>query len=249
LGIAWWGAGWRRRVAGACVWLAVAGVVLTASQPSIGDRTAGRKEILELVVDVSGSTQATDVAPTRLSAIQRSLLRLLAQLPPRVQVGVVSFSGSATSLARPTSDRDAVRGKIPSLSTDGPTAIGDALKLALADVQAARPVLPATVLLVSDGANTQGSNPAEAVRKAQALRVPILAVAVGTPDGTVAIPTDVTAVLLAHEQEHCVRAPDDRETPAVDEEVRLARKLGKARLIEYVTASYSNLDKTGHWKR
>lgn len=105
MGIAWWGAGWRRRVAGACVWLAAAGVALAASQPSIGDRTAGRKEILELVVDVSGSTQATDVIPTRLSAIQRSLLRLLDQLPPRVQVGVVSFSGSATSLARPTSDR------------------------------------------------------------------------------------------------------------------------------------------------
>jgi Ca-activated chloride channel family protein len=196
LEIARWGAGWRRRVAGACVWLAVAGVVLAASQPSLGDRTAGRKEILELVVDVSGSTQATDVIPTRLSAIQGSLLRLLDQLPPRVRVGAVSFSGSATNLTRPTSDRDAARGKILSLSADGPTAIGDALKLALAEVQAARPALPATVLLVSDGTNTQGSNPAEAARKAQALHVRILAVAVGRPDGTVEIPDEQSGQLV-----------------------------------------------------
>ena len=61
--------------------------------------------------------------------------------------------------------------------------------------------------------------------------------------------TGVTAVLLAHEQEHCVRAPDSRETPAVDEEVRLARKIGSARLIEYTSASYGDLDSTGRWKR
>ncbi|HZD02394.1 MAG TPA: VWA domain-containing protein [Actinomycetes bacterium] len=61
--------------------------------------------------------------------------------------------------------------------------------------------------------------------------------------------TDVVAVLLTHEQEHCVRSPDDRETPAVDEEARLARKIGKARLVGYVTASYGHLDKSGHWKR
>jgi hypothetical protein len=58
----------------------------------------------------------------------------------------------------------------------------------------------------------------------------------------------VTAVLLAHEQEHCIRSPDDRETPAVDEEVRLASKIGGARLMEYVRSSYSLLDRGGHWK-
>jgi hypothetical protein len=55
-------------------------------------------------------------------------------------------------------------------------------------------------------------------------------------------------VLLAHEQEHCIRSPDDRETPAVDEEVRLASKIGGARLMEYVRSSYSLLDRGGHWK-
>jgi hypothetical protein len=61
--------------------------------------------------------------------------------------------------------------------------------------------------------------------------------------------TDVLAVLLAHEQEHCIRYPDDHERPAVDEEVRLARKLGKVRLLEYTTATYQQLDRDGYWKR
>jgi hypothetical protein len=60
--------------------------------------------------------------------------------------------------------------------------------------------------------------------------------------------TLVVATLLAHEQEHCIRDPDDRETPAIDAERRLARKLGGARLLEYVVSSYRQLDRSGHWK-
>jgi hypothetical protein len=60
--------------------------------------------------------------------------------------------------------------------------------------------------------------------------------------------TQVVATLLAHEQEHCIRDPDDRETPAIDAERRLARKVGSARLLEYVVSSYRRLDRTGHWK-
>ena len=61
--------------------------------------------------------------------------------------------------------------------------------------------------------------------------------------------TQVVATLLVHEQEHCIRDPDDRETPAIDAERRLARKLGDARLLEYVTSRYRDLDRTGHWRR
>jgi hypothetical protein len=34
----------------------------------------------------------------------------------------------------------------------------------------------------------------------------------------------------------------------LDEERRLARQLGSARLLEYITGLYSDLDRTGHWK-
>ena len=56
----------------------------------------------------------------------------------------------------------------------------------------------------------------------------------------------VTASTLVHEQEHCVRDPDDRETPAVDRERRLAGKLGNPQLVQYVTSYYDSLDDTRH---
>jgi Ca-activated chloride channel homolog len=194
LRIGWPGAGavWRRRAARLCVLVAIAGLALAAARPSVGVPATRRDGLLELVIDVSGSTQATDVAPTRLAAIQRSTLRLLDQLPPRVRVGLVAFAGTASSLTRPTTNRDAVRRKVASLRSDGPTAIGDALSAALEDLRNTGPAGAATVLLVSDGANTVGGNPTEAARAAAARHVSILAVAVGTPDGTAAITDEAT---------------------------------------------------------
>jgi hypothetical protein len=43
----------------------------------------------------------------------------------------------------------------------------------------------------------------------------------------------LTAVMLAHEQEHCIQFPNASEAPAVETERRLARKLGDSRLIRY----------------
>lgn len=181
--VVWRGARWRRRVARLCLWLAVAGFVLAAARPLVAAPATRREGIVELVVDVSGTTNTADVTPTRLVAMEQSALRLLDQLPPRVRVGLVSFSGSATALARPTTDRDLVRGRLGSLGAEGPTAIGDALRLALSQIRSAGPAVPAAVLLLSDGANTQGSDPLQAARAAAAARVPVLAVAVGTPTG------------------------------------------------------------------
>jgi hypothetical protein len=61
--------------------------------------------------------------------------------------------------------------------------------------------------------------------------------------------TEAVAVLLAHEQEHCILHPDTHERPAVDKEVRLARKVGRARLVEFTTALYQQLDRNGYRKR
>jgi hypothetical protein len=61
-------------------------------------------------------------------------------------------------------------------------------------------------------------------------------------------PGDMTAVVLVHEQEHCLRVPDDRETSAVASELRLARKLHNRRMVEFVNAAMKRLDASGYWK-
>jgi hypothetical protein len=61
-------------------------------------------------------------------------------------------------------------------------------------------------------------------------------------------PLTMTADVLAHEQEHCLRLPDDRETPAIDEEARFAQLTGDAGLSGAVDSYYALLDSTGHWR-
>jgi hypothetical protein len=60
--------------------------------------------------------------------------------------------------------------------------------------------------------------------------------------------TRLAASVLVHEQEHCIREPDDRELGPLAAERRLARKLGDARLLEFAVGRNDQLDPTGHWK-
>jgi len=58
--------GTGRRLARVCRSLAVAGIVLAAARPTVDVEPAGRATTLELAVDISGSSLASDVAPALL---------------------------------------------------------------------------------------------------------------------------------------------------------------------------------------
>ena len=169
--------------------LAVVMVVLAAARPTVALDPARQSAILAVVVDTSGSTNADDLFPTRLQAIKQAMGTLLDNAPPDLRVGLIRFSEEAETLTRPTSDHHAVRRHLSSLSSDGGTAIGDALERALDDIRATDPVAPATILLLSDGANSAGRDPLEVARTATTRGIPIMAVAVGTPDGKLVQPT------------------------------------------------------------
>jgi Ca-activated chloride channel family protein len=160
-----------------------------------------------LVMDVSGSMDATDVSPTRLLAAKRAALTFLDQLPPRVRVGLVSFSSTVQTLSAPTTDRALIRNALGLLRANGGTAMGDGLVRAL-EVQAAanaaataspspsgspsaqpsQPPIPLAVVLLSDGANTAGTQqPLDAAKQAKQLSVPVYTIALGTPGGTITV--------------------------------------------------------------
>jgi Ca-activated chloride channel family protein len=163
-----------------------------------------------LVMDVSGSMNATDVQPTRLVASQRAATTFIEQLPEKFRVGIVSFASTAQTLTRPTTDRAAAYEAIASLHAEGATAMGDGIERAL-DVKRpptppaggnARPAptpgtqqggddAPLVVLLLSDGANTQGrAQPMEAASDAKELGVPVFTIALGTDRGMVDVPDE-----------------------------------------------------------
>jgi Ca-activated chloride channel family protein len=185
--------GWLRHLIAGLVLLAMVSLLLAAARPYAVVVEPQRQGIIELVIDTSGTMHAPDVRPTRLDATQQATLRFVDRIPGHWQIGVIGFAGAATTLTRPTTDRDAIRRAILSLRASGPSAMAAGIGRALDDLQATHPVGAAVLVLVSDG-NAQGADPLGAARAAGARHVPIYTVAIGTPDatvlGTVPIPPD-----------------------------------------------------------
>jgi Ca-activated chloride channel homolog len=204
--------GWRRHVPPAFYLLALAALVVSLARPQALALVPKEQATIVLVMDVSGSMNATDVQPTRLVSSQRAATEFVEQLPEKFRVGIVSFASTAQTLTRPTTDRPAVYEAIASLHAEGATAMGDGIERAL-DVKrpptppstgsAARPApnpasqpgagsdAPLVVLLLSDGANTQGrTQPMEAASDAKELGVPVFTIALGTDQGMVDVPDE-----------------------------------------------------------
>ncbi|HEX9343877.1 MAG TPA: VWA domain-containing protein, partial [Actinomycetota bacterium] len=103
---------WRRHLPPALYLLALAALLLGMARPQAVTLVPKEQATVMLVMDVSGSMNATDVQPTRLLAAEQAATVFLNELPAKFRVGVVSFSGTAQTIARPTTDRQAVEDAI-----------------------------------------------------------------------------------------------------------------------------------------
>ena len=83
------------------------------ARPRRGCRATGPPSML--VIDVSLSMQATDVAPSRLAAAQAAAKSFADQLTPGVNLGLVSFAGTAAVLVSPTTDREPIKRAVDGL--------------------------------------------------------------------------------------------------------------------------------------
>jgi Ca-activated chloride channel family protein len=209
--------GWRRHLPAVLYLLALATLLVSLARPQSTVLVPKEQATVVMVIDVSGSMNATDVEPTRLVAAQQAANSFLENLPAKFRVGLVSFSATAQTLTRPTTDRDAVRDALSSLHAEGGTAMGDAIDRALeakrppppqVDRPRAKPGAqptptvppaeaqpgkepPVVMLLLSDGANTVGKKqPMEAADEAKRLQVPVFTIALGTDSGVVEVPDE-----------------------------------------------------------
>ena len=147
-----------------------------------------------MVTDISGSMNATDVQPDRLSAAVAAAKTLTEKVPPTFRLGLITFSDFAEQRVAPTTDRAQIKGALDQLVAEGGTAMGDGLERGLfaartpvpnADGSGVRR-LPTVIVLLSDGKNTSGTrDPVEVAREAGRARIPIYAIALGTPGGEV----------------------------------------------------------------
>ncbi|WP_275002482.1 VWA domain-containing protein [Promicromonospora iranensis] len=205
---------WRRHLATGLVLLALGAFATAAAGPEMRLRVPYERATVIVAIDVSGSMEARDVPPDRLTAAKEAAVQFVRELPETVQVGVVAFAEDAELVAPVTADRALVENSIQTLRSDGGTAIGEAVFAAAAEVArqaatsgttsddgsastngadpapgaeedpAAEPI-PARLVLLSDGFNTAGRSPTDSVQAALDAQMPVSTIAYGTPSGVI----------------------------------------------------------------
>lgn len=184
--------GWRRHLPMAALALALAALIAAAARPERTVAVPVERASIMLLTDVSGSMQATDIEPNRLTAAKRAANRFIQGVPKRVNVGVLAFNGAPRVLLSPTRDRDAAYTAVDRMRSGGGTATGEAINTATQVLRRApgeggrRP--PGAIVLLSDGASTSGRDPIAAAQAAKRLKIPVYTVALGTPGGSIDVP-------------------------------------------------------------
>jgi Ca-activated chloride channel family protein len=183
---------WRRHLPVIALLAALAALVVALAEPHTTNAESVQKSAIMIATDVSGSMGATDVTPTRLAAVVRAAKSFLDAVPAQVRVGVMVFDQAPSVLQSPTTDRNADRRALNGWRPHGGTAIGSAIERAVAVLTpyaggSTRSKPTASILLLSDGGSTSGANPLTAARSAAARHVPVDTVALGTPNGRIAV--------------------------------------------------------------
>jgi Ca-activated chloride channel homolog len=203
---------WRRHLPVALLLASLAVLAVASARPHLSRKVPiGRTSII-LALDVSRSMCATDVDPNRMTVAQQAARDFVEDLPSGTRIGLVVFSGFAQLAVPPTSDHKVLVSAIDGLTTGRGTAIGAAMLKSLdaiaevnsdvqpvgdaaANVRPGAPPRPTTaagtggfvpdiVVLLTDGANTRGIPPLEAVPFAVERRVRVFTIGFGTTQPT-----------------------------------------------------------------
>jgi Ca-activated chloride channel homolog len=195
--------GWRRHAPMAAFLLAIVAVVIAAGRPRLTLTATVAHLQTMLALDMSGSMQATDIAPSRAGAAQHAADLFVSGVPSQVAVGVMQFNQAPLVLALPTQSHQAALDALGHLRIGGGTAIGNAIQESLtilkpsADPPAGQgapaaatntKAASAAIVLLSDGKSTSGPNSVALARAAAHLHIPIFTVSLGTPTGTISVP-------------------------------------------------------------
>ncbi|WP_424190611.1 VWA domain-containing protein [Actinokineospora sp. G85] len=190
-----------RHIPAAALVLALVLLTIAMAGPTAEQRIPRNRATVLLVIDVSLSMEATDVAPTRLDAAKVAAKSFAQGLTPGVNLGLITFAGTATVLVAPTTDRAGVGKAIDNLKLAQSTATGEAIYAALQSIDGFSSVVsgpegppPARIVLMSDGKQTIPTESEDdprgsftAARAAAERDIPITTISFGTDDGVVEI--------------------------------------------------------------
>ncbi|MER6577224.1 VWA domain-containing protein [Nonomuraea sp. NPDC001023] len=186
---------WTRRIP---VALFVAGLALLAAgaaRPQASVPVPMRSATILLALDTSGSMCSTDVDPNRLTAARKAAAGFIESQRGGPRIGLVTFAGTAGLLIPPTDDTDALIKALDGLTVARGTAIGQAMLTSIDAIAEVDPSVAATaatppaaasgyagaaIVVLTDGANTQGVDPQRAAQEAALRRVRVFTIGFGT---------------------------------------------------------------------
>ena len=125
---------WRRHVPPTLIFLALALLLLALARPTAPVPLPWAKSTILLAIDISRSMRVEDVKPSRMVAAQEAAKAFLSEVPPHIEVGLVTFAGSAQVAQRATIDRASLVGAIDAIQMQLGTAIGNAIVVCLAEL-------------------------------------------------------------------------------------------------------------------
>ena len=191
---------WSRLVPSLLLLLGFATLGIGAARPQATVPVASNSTTIMLAMDVSGSMCSTDVDPNRITVAQKAAIAFIQSQAGGAKIGLVAFAGVAGLQVPPTTDTDKLIEAINNLSTARGTAIGSAILTAIDGIaaidptvapsgvdpeSAQRPGYAADVIVVlTDGANTQGVEPATAAEAAAVRGVRVFTIGFGTTTPT-----------------------------------------------------------------
>jgi Ca-activated chloride channel homolog len=192
---------WRRRIP---LWLFAAGLVVLAggaARPQASVLVPSNSSAIMLAIDRSASMCSTDVAPNRLTAAENAARDFVKAQPNGTRIGLVTFSGLAALQVKPTTDKGTLLTAIGNLRTARGTAIGLGILAAIDAIAEINPNVaptgvdlpttgsnsggeyePDTIVVLTDGANTQGVDPVTAAQQAAARHLRIYTIGFGTTE-------------------------------------------------------------------
>ncbi|HET6510251.1 MAG TPA: VWA domain-containing protein [Baekduia sp.] len=177
-------AGWRRHVPVLGGLTALAILLTSLARPQTTVAVPVEQARVVIATDRSGSMQAKDVAPDRLTAARDAAIDFVDSVPDGVKIGAIAFNQAPTVLTSPTDDKQDVKDAIGSIEAAGTTATGDALAQAIKLLQGGGKA-PSAIVLLSDGKSVRGSDVLTVARQAKAAKIPVYTVSLGTASGTI----------------------------------------------------------------
>jgi Ca-activated chloride channel family protein len=164
-------------------------VALALAGPRWGERVqrvpASGADVV-LLLDVSRSMRARDVAPSRLDRARETARRLLADLAAGDRAALAAFAGRGVLLTPLTTDKDALGEMLPALDDTLLSERGSRLRLGLEaalEAFAGAEARPRVVVVLGDGEEPQrGAGVPE--RRLEDAKVRVVAVAFGSDAGT-----------------------------------------------------------------